>query len=52
MLIFIFVVSFAEVIKVDVEFTNPLQIPISVSGVSLICEHSGRSDGTNSGMLQ
>ncbi|KAI5679651.1 hypothetical protein M9H77_00878 [Catharanthus roseus] len=37
-----------EVIKVDVEFTNPLQIPISVSGVSLICEHSGRSDGTNS----
>lgn len=37
-----------EVIKVNVEFTNPLQIPISVSCVSLICEHSVRSDGTTS----
>lgn len=35
-----------EVIKVDVEFTNPLQIPISISGISLICEHSATSDGS------
>ncbi|XP_059646575.1 uncharacterized protein LOC132293217 [Cornus florida] len=29
-----------EVIKVDIGFKNPLQITISISGVSLICEHS------------
>ncbi|KAL6988129.1 hypothetical protein U1Q18_013876 [Sarracenia purpurea var. burkii] len=33
-----------EAIKVGIGFRNPLQIPISVFGVSLICEHSARSD--------
>ncbi|KAL5545696.1 hypothetical protein UlMin_005383 [Ulmus minor] len=33
-----------EAVKVDIEFKNPLQIPISVSGVSLICELSATSD--------
>ncbi|CAH9127748.1 unnamed protein product [Cuscuta epithymum] len=33
-----------EAIMVDVEFKNPLLIPISVSNVSLICEHSAKSD--------
>ncbi|GLT94814.1 hypothetical protein SLE2022_125350 [Rubroshorea leprosula] len=33
-----------EAIKVDVEFRNPLQISISISGVSLICEHSASPD--------
>ncbi|KAL3536023.1 hypothetical protein ACH5RR_004484 [Cinchona calisaya] len=36
-----------EVIRVHVELKNPLQIPISVSNVSLICEHSSGSDETN-----
>ncbi|KAE9446343.1 hypothetical protein C3L33_21763, partial [Rhododendron williamsianum] len=35
-----------EAIKVEIGFKNPLQIPISVSSVSLICEHSVRSDET------
>ncbi|KAJ8565224.1 hypothetical protein K7X08_007800 [Anisodus acutangulus] len=29
-----------EAIGIAIEFKNPLQIPVSVSGVSLICEHS------------
>ncbi|KAK6944126.1 LOW QUALITY PROTEIN: TRAPP III complex, Trs85, partial [Dillenia turbinata] len=33
-----------EAIKVDVEFKNPLQIPISISNVSLICDLAARSD--------
>ncbi|XP_043712997.1 trafficking protein particle complex subunit 8 isoform X2 [Telopea speciosissima] len=33
-----------EGIKMDIEFKNPLQIPISVSGVSLICRLSARSE--------
>uniref|UniRef100_A0A5B6ZRC8 Putative trafficking protein particle complex subunit 8 n=1 Tax=Davidia involucrata TaxID=16924 RepID=A0A5B6ZRC8_DAVIN len=33
-----------EAIKVDIGFKNPLQISISISSVSLICEHSARSD--------
>lgn len=37
-----------EAIKVDIEFKNPLQISISVSGVSLICELSTRSNGLES----
>ncbi|XP_027176053.1 trafficking protein particle complex subunit 8 [Coffea eugenioides] len=37
-----------EVIRVDVELKNPLKIPISISSVSLICEHSSRSNETNS----
>lgn len=35
-----------EAIKVEIGFKNPLQIPISVASVSLICEHSLRSDET------
>ncbi|XP_052200322.1 uncharacterized protein LOC127806829 isoform X2 [Diospyros lotus] len=35
-----------EEIKVEIGFKNPLQIPISISTVSLICEHSARSDET------
>ncbi|KAA8518448.1 hypothetical protein F0562_015922 [Nyssa sinensis] len=33
-----------EAIKVDIGFKNPLQISISISNVSLICEHSAKSD--------
>ncbi|XAR64788.1 hypothetical protein NMG60_11008624 [Bertholletia excelsa] len=33
-----------EAIKVQIGFKNPLQIPISISCVSLICEHSARSE--------
>ncbi|KAI7991474.1 Trafficking protein particle complex subunit 8 [Camellia lanceoleosa] len=33
-----------EAIKVEIGFKNPLQILISISSVSLICEHSARSD--------
>nr|GMD61724.1 trafficking protein particle complex subunit 8 [Ipomoea batatas] len=33
-----------EAIKVAVEFKNPLQIAIPISNVSLICEHSVKSD--------
>ncbi|WMV06938.1 hypothetical protein MTR67_000323 [Solanum verrucosum] len=29
-----------EAIGITIEFKNPLQIPISISGVTLICEHS------------
>ncbi|GMH29958.1 hypothetical protein Nepgr_031801 [Nepenthes gracilis] len=35
-----------EAIKVDIGFKNPLQIPISISNVSLICKHSASSDST------
>lgn len=37
-----------EVVRVDIEFKNPLQISISVSSVSLICELSASSDETQS----
>lgn len=42
---------FAEAVKVDIELKNPLQISISLSEVSLICElsESSESDGTKSG---
>ncbi|KAL8527010.1 hypothetical protein ACS0TY_016031 [Phlomoides rotata] len=33
-----------EAIKVEVSFRNPLQIPISISNVSLICKHSAECD--------
>ncbi|KAK8570732.1 hypothetical protein V6N13_103136 [Hibiscus sabdariffa] len=33
-----------EAIKVDIEFKNPLQIPISVSSASLMCELSANRD--------
>jgi hypothetical protein len=36
---------------VDIEFKNPLQIPISISRVSLICELSAGSDDMKSGWL-
>ncbi|KAG5253005.1 trafficking protein particle complex [Salix suchowensis] len=37
-----------EAIKIAIEFKNPLEIPISISSVSLICELSATSDETNS----
>ncbi|XP_022766944.1 trafficking protein particle complex subunit 8-like isoform X2 [Durio zibethinus] len=37
-----------EAIKVDIEFKNPLQISISISSVSLICELSTNPDELNS----
>lgn len=37
-----------EAVKVDIEFKNPLQIPISISRVSLICELSAGSDDMKS----
>ena len=36
----------------DVEFKNPLQIPISISNVSLICELSVSSEETDSGKFE
>lgn len=39
----------AEAIKVDVGFRNPLQIPISISSISLICEHYASSAEKDSG---
>ncbi|KAG6433884.1 hypothetical protein SASPL_105503 [Salvia splendens] len=38
-----------EAIKVEVSFRDPLQIPISVSNVSLICKHSAECDQSESG---
>ncbi|XP_022982812.1 trafficking protein particle complex subunit 8-like isoform X2 [Cucurbita maxima] len=37
-----------EPVKVNIVFKNPLQIPISISCVSLICDLSSKSDGTKS----
>ncbi|CAA3007877.1 trafficking particle complex subunit 8 isoform X1 [Olea europaea subsp. europaea] len=37
-----------EAIKVNVGFRNPLQIPISISSISLICEHYASSDEKDS----
>lgn len=49
-LVFIYhYVVLTEAIKVDFEFKNPLQIPISVSDISLMCEHSARSEDITSG---
>nr|KYP56952.1 Protein TRS85 isogeny [Cajanus cajan] len=33
-----------EAVKVNIEFKNPLQISIPISGVTLICKHSASSD--------
>ncbi|XP_038903483.1 trafficking protein particle complex subunit 8 isoform X2 [Benincasa hispida] len=38
-----------EPVEVDIVFKNPLQIPISISSVSLICDLSSKSDETESG---
>ncbi|KAL8159001.1 hypothetical protein V2J09_000538 [Rumex salicifolius] len=35
-----------EAIKVDIGFKNPLQIPLSITSVSLICIHSESNDAT------
>lgn len=35
-----------EAIKLDIELKNPLQIPISVSNISLICDISAKSEET------
>ncbi|KAL3628138.1 hypothetical protein CASFOL_027184 [Castilleja foliolosa] len=37
-----------EAIKIDICFTNPLQIPVSISNISLICKHSPQFDETES----
>ncbi|KAL6133731.1 hypothetical protein ACLB2K_065965 [Fragaria x ananassa] len=44
-----------EAVKIDIEFKNPLQIPLLLSNVSLICELSANSDemksDTNSSLV-
>ncbi|KAK8963015.1 hypothetical protein KSP40_PGU012905 [Platanthera guangdongensis] len=35
-----------EAIKLDLEFRNALQVPISISGISLICDLLAKSDDT------
>ncbi|OVA02018.1 TRAPP III complex [Macleaya cordata] len=40
-----------EAIKVEIEFRNPLQISISVSGVSLICQLSSENEAKESAEL-
>lgn len=35
----------AEAIAVDIGFRNPLQISLSVSSISLVCEHSSSDEG-------
>lgn len=37
-----------EAVKVSVELKNPLQIPVDVSGISLICQHSTNLDALTS----
>lgn len=37
-----------EAIKVEVSFRNPLQIPISISNVTLICKHSAECNESES----
>lgn len=37
-----------EAIQLDLEFRNPLQVPISISGISLICDLSANSDDSKS----
>ncbi|KAF7818861.1 trafficking protein particle complex subunit 8 [Senna tora] len=38
-----------EAVKVNIEFSNPLQISIPVSGVTLICKHSPSTSEVTSG---
>ncbi|WOK92067.1 trafficking protein particle complex subunit 8 isoform X1 [Canna indica] len=38
-----------ESVTVELEFKNPLQVSISVSEISLICELSAKSEGTETG---
>jgi hypothetical protein len=46
------VAPFAEAVKVNIEFINPLQITIPVSGVTLICKYSTSTEELTSGKLQ
>lgn len=46
---YLLTIQLAEAIKVDVEFKNPLQITISISSVSLICELSASSEEMDCG---
>jgi len=39
----------AEAVKVNLELKNPLQIPVDVSGISLICQLSTNMDALSSG---
>jgi len=40
----------AEAVKVNIELKNPLQIPVDVSGISLICQLSTNLDALSSGI--
>ncbi|CAA0837822.1 Tetratricopeptide repeat (TPR)-like superfamily protein [Striga hermonthica] len=40
-----------EPILVEISFRNPLQIPLSISNVSLICKHSAEDDETEPGTI-
>lgn len=46
------IAPFTEAVKVNIEFINPLQITIPVSGVTLICKHSTSTDELTSGKLR
>lgn len=41
----------AEAVKLNVELKNPLQIPVAVSGISLICQLSTTLDALSSGKI-
>ena len=38
-----------ETLTVDVEFINPLQIPLNLSSIALICKFCGGSSGAKKG---
>lgn len=44
-----FTAPFAEAVNVNIEFKNPLQISIPISGVSLVCKYSASTDELTSG---
>lgn len=48
---FLSTAPFAEAVKVNIEFINPLQISIPISGVALICKYSASTDELTSGKL-
>lgn len=43
--------TLAEAISVDIGFRNPLQISLSISSISLVCEHSSSSEEGEMGKL-